>query len=81
METAKSQSTLYFISVIAKLSGQINPKELEETLKQSINYNEKLKVIKKKYHINCKNKHQKNKDIAKIVCPAILYNTQGEISY
>ncbi|MEY0963840.1 peptidase domain-containing ABC transporter [Providencia alcalifaciens] len=78
METAKSQSTLYFISVIAKLSGQINPKELEETLKQSINYNEKLKIIKKKYHINCKNKHQKNKDIAKIVCPAILYNTQGE---
>lgn len=77
MDSLKSKSTLYFISVIAKLSGQVNPKELEQTLNQSIGYNEKINIIKSKHNIRCRNKYQKDKNIAKIVCPAILYNTKG----
>ncbi len=45
MDSLKSKSTLYFISVIAKLSGQVNPKELEQTLNQSIGYNENLTLL------------------------------------
>ncbi|HEM8175466.1 TPA: type I secretion system permease/ATPase [Providencia rettgeri] len=78
MDSLKSKSTLYFISVIAKLSGQVNPKELEQTLNQSIGYNEKINIIKSKHNIRCRNKYQKDKNIAKIVCPAILYNTKSE---
>ncbi|MGG4607939.1 peptidase domain-containing ABC transporter [Providencia sp. Me31A] len=78
MESIQSQSTLYFISVIAKLSGQINPQELEKTLKQQTDYNNTLKSIKKKHNINLRNKYQKNKDIARISCPAILYNEKNE---
>lgn len=77
MESQKTKSTLYFISVMAKLSGEIDSKELEKTLEQPINYNEKIKEIKKKHAINCKSKYQKNKDISKMVCPAILYNNNG----
>ncbi len=57
MDSLKSKSTLYFISVIAKLSGQVNPKELEQTLNQSIGYNEKLNIIKSKHAIRCRNKY------------------------
>ncbi|WP_272676876.1 peptidase domain-containing ABC transporter [Providencia huaxiensis] len=78
MDSLKLESTLYFISVIAKLSGGINPKELEQTLNKPIGYNEKLNIIKSKYSIRCRNKHQKNKNLTKIVCPAILYNVKGE---
>ncbi|HGN1708179.1 TPA: peptidase domain-containing ABC transporter [Providencia rettgeri] len=78
MESIQSQSTLYFISVIAKLSGQINPQELEKTLKQQTDYNNTLKSIKKKHNINLRNKYQKTKDIARISCPAILYNEKNE---
>ncbi|MEQ5307923.1 MULTISPECIES: peptidase domain-containing ABC transporter [Providencia] len=78
MDSLKSESTLYFISVIAKLSGGINPKELEQALNKPIGYNEKLNIIKSKYSIRCRNKHQKNKNLTKIVCPAILYNVKGE---
>lgn len=78
MKNNQEKSTLYFINIIAKLSGEINTSEFEKTLNQPIDYNEKIKLIKKTYSINCKNRHQKTKDISKIPCPAILYNKHGE---
>ncbi|GAB1439246.1 RTX toxin T1SS ABC transporter subunit RtxB [Providencia sp.] len=78
MESIQSQSTLYFINVIAKLSGDINPQELDKTLKQNTDYNHTLRSLKKKHNINFRNKYNKNKDITKIACPAILYNEKNQ---
>lgn len=78
MKNIHEQSTLYFINIIAKLSGLADINELEKTINQPINYNEKIKSIQKKHHINCKKRQTKNKDVLKISCPAILYNEQGE---
>lgn len=78
MEQTQEISTLYFINIIAKLSGQTNNNELEKLINQTISYHEKIKLIKKKHGISCKNKHQKSNDISKLSCPVILYDKQGE---
>lgn len=78
MKNIHEPSTLYFINIIAKLSGATHLNELETLINQPINYNEKIKSIQKKHNISCKKKHRKNKDVFKISCPAILYNEQGE---
>ncbi|WP_273827422.1 peptidase domain-containing ABC transporter [Providencia rettgeri] len=78
MKNIHEQSTLYFINIIAKLSGVADTNEFEKLINQSISYNEKIKSIQKKHHISCKKKQTKKKDILKVSCPAILYNEQGE---
>ncbi|MEQ4673658.1 type I secretion system permease/ATPase [Providencia vermicola] len=78
MKSIHEQSTLYFINIIAKLSGQTNTNKLEGLIHKTISYNEKIKLIKKNHGINCKKKHQKSKDISKLTCPVILYDKQGE---
>lgn len=78
MKNIHEQSTLYFINIIAKLSGVSDTNEFEKLINQSISYNEKIKSIQKKHHISCKKKQTKKKDILKVSCPAILYNEQGE---
>lgn len=78
MKSIHEQSTLYFINIIAKLSGQTNTNKLEELIHKTISYSEKVKLIKKNHCINCKKKHQKSKNISKLTCPVILYNKQGE---
>ncbi|MEQ5318391.1 type I secretion system permease/ATPase [Providencia vermicola] len=78
MKSIHEQSTLYFINIIAKLSGQTNTNKLEELIHQTISYSEKVKLIKKNHCINCKKKHQKSKNISKLTCPVILYDKQGE---
>lgn len=78
MKSIHEQSTLYFINIIAKLSGQTNTNNLEELIHKTISYSEKIKLIKKNHGINCKKKHQKSKDISKLTCPVILYDKQGE---
>ncbi|MEQ5126778.1 type I secretion system permease/ATPase [Providencia alcalifaciens] len=77
MESVKTQSTLYFIGVIAKLSGEIDYddfKQKTENINQFQNY---IKTIKDNYQIKCKNKHQRDKGIAKLPSPAILYDNDG----
>ncbi|WP_272573481.1 peptidase domain-containing ABC transporter [Providencia sp. PROV259] len=78
MKSIHEQSTLYFINIIAKLSGQTNTNKLEELIHKTISYSEKVKLIKKNHCINCKKKHQKSKNISKLTCPVILYDKQGE---
>ncbi|WP_272538762.1 peptidase domain-containing ABC transporter [Providencia sp. PROV197] len=78
MKSIHEQSTLYFINIIAKLSGQTNTNKLEELIHKTISYSEKVKLIKKNHYINCKKKHQKSKNISKLTCPVILYDKQGE---
>ncbi|MBN4866969.1 MULTISPECIES: peptidase domain-containing ABC transporter [Providencia] len=78
MKSIHEQSTLYFINIIAKLSGQTNTNKLEELIHKTISYSEKVKLIKKNHCINCKKKHQKSKNISKLTCPVILYDNQGE---
>ncbi|USR66204.1 type I secretion system permease/ATPase [Providencia stuartii] len=78
MKSVHEQSTLYFINIIAKLSGQTNTNKLEELIHKTISHSEKVKLIKKNHGINCKKKHQKSKDISKLTCPVILYDKQGE---
>ncbi|MDD9339680.1 MAG: type I secretion system permease/ATPase [Providencia heimbachae] len=77
MESEKSQSTLYFISVIAKLVGTIDSDSLNKTISSEKNYNNTINLIKKNHNIRCKKRTQKNKDITKIYSPSILYDKNG----
>ncbi len=61
MKNIHEQSTLYFINIIAKLSGVSDTNEFEKLINQSISYNEKIKSIQKKHHISCKKNKRKRK--------------------
>ncbi|MTB32523.1 RTX toxin, partial [Providencia alcalifaciens] len=58
MESVKTQSTLYFISIIAKLSGEIDYDDFKQATKDIHHIENYIKVIKDKYQIKCKNKYQ-----------------------
>ncbi|CAG9415768.1 TPA: peptidase domain-containing ABC transporter [Providencia alcalifaciens] len=77
MESVKTQSTLYFISIIAKLSGEIDYDDFKQATKDIHHIENYIKVIKDKYQIKCKNKYQRDKKIKKLPSPAILYDNNG----
>lgn len=69
MESVKTQSTLYFIGVIAKLSGEIDYDDFKQKTKNINQLQYYIKTIKDNYQIKCKNKHQRDKSIAKLPSP------------
>ncbi|HBO21264.1 MAG TPA: type I secretion system permease/ATPase [Providencia sp.] len=77
MKSDHSQSTLHFISIIIKLSSEIDPDNFKETIAESKNHHEAINLIRKKYNVICKYKNQKKKDIKKIDTPSIIYDTNG----
>ncbi|ETT00634.1 peptidase, C39 family [Providencia alcalifaciens PAL-3] len=77
MESVKTQSTLYFISVIAKLSGEIDYDDFKQKTENINQIQDYIKTIKDNYQIKCKNKHQRDKSITKLPSPTILYDNNG----
>ncbi|EKT61810.1 peptidase domain-containing ABC transporter [Providencia burhodogranariea] len=79
MEHEKTQSILYFIGVIIKLTGDINHEEFNQAIIHKENLSDILKSINEKFNVKCQYKNQREKQIKKIDSPSIIYGNDGNV--
>lgn len=74
MESENTQSTLYFIGIIIKLTSDISQDEFNTITAEKESFRDTLKALQNKLNIKCKYKNQTNKNISKIDSPSIIYD-------
>ncbi|BBV07850.1 TPA: type I secretion system permease/ATPase [Providencia stuartii] len=77
MESENTQSTLYFISIIIKLTSDISQDEFNTITAEKESFRDTLKALQNKLNIKCKYKNQTNKNISKIDSPSIIYDNDN----
>ncbi|EQB4330848.1 peptidase domain-containing ABC transporter [Providencia stuartii] len=77
MESENTQSTLYFIGIIIKLTSDISQNEFNTITAEKESFRDTLKVLQNKLNIKCKYKNQTNKNISKIDSPSIIYDNDN----
>ncbi|MCX3069422.1 peptidase domain-containing ABC transporter [Providencia stuartii] len=77
MESENTQSTLYFIGIIIKLTSDISQNEFNTITAEKESFRDTLKALQNKLNIKCKYKNQTNKNISKIDSPSIIYDNDN----
>ncbi|MES0685738.1 peptidase domain-containing ABC transporter [Providencia stuartii] len=77
MESENTQSTLYFIGIIIKLTSDISQDEFNTITAEKESFRDTLKALQNKLNIKCKYKNQTNKNISKIDSPSIIYDNDN----
>ncbi|MER5150048.1 peptidase domain-containing ABC transporter [Providencia stuartii] len=77
MESENTQSTLYFIGIIIKLTNDISQDEFNTITAEKESFRDTLKALQNKLNIKCKYKNQTNKNISKIDSPSIIYDNDN----
>ncbi|AXO20431.1 type I secretion system permease/ATPase [Providencia stuartii] len=77
MESENTQSTLYFIGIIIKLTSDISQDEFNTITAEKESFRDTLKAFQNKLNIKCKYKNQTNKNISKIDSPSIIYDNDN----
>ncbi|MBS7783380.1 peptidase domain-containing ABC transporter [Providencia stuartii] len=77
MESENTQSTLYFIGIIIKLTSDISQNEFNTITEEKESLRDTLKSLQNKLNIKCKYKNQTNKNISKIDSPSIIYDNDN----
>ncbi|WP_272570800.1 peptidase domain-containing ABC transporter [Providencia sp. PROV267] len=77
MESENTQSTLYFIGIIIKLTSDISQNEFNTITTEKESFRDTLKALQNKLNIKCKYKNQTNKNISKIDSPSIIYDNDN----
>ncbi|EDU58571.1 type I secretion system permease/ATPase [Providencia stuartii] len=77
MESENTQSTLYFIGIIIKLTSDISQNEFNTITAEKESFRDTLKSLQNKLNIKCKYKNQTNKNISKIDSPSIIYDNDN----
>lgn len=77
MESENTQSTLYFIGIIIKLTSDISQDEFNIITAEKESFRDTLKALQNKLNIKCKYKNQTNKNISKIDSPSIIYDNDN----
>ncbi|MGI3429258.1 peptidase domain-containing ABC transporter [Providencia stuartii] len=77
MESENTQSTLYFIGIIIKLTSDISQDEFNTITAEKESFRDTLKTLQNKLNIKCKYKNQTNKNISKIDSPSIIYDNDN----
>lgn len=77
MESENTQSTLYFIGIIIKLTNDISQDEFNTITAEKESFRDTLKALQNKLNIKCKYKNPTNKNISKIDSPSIIYDNDN----
>lgn len=77
MESENTQSTLFFIGIIIKLTSDISQDEFNTITAEKESFRDTLKALQNKLNIKCKYKNQTNKNISKIDSPSIIYDNDN----
>ncbi|EPL3989234.1 peptidase domain-containing ABC transporter [Providencia stuartii] len=77
MESENTQSALYFIGIIIKLTSDISQDEFNTITAEKESFRDTLKALQNKLNIKCKYKNQTNKNISKIDSPSIIYDNDN----
>lgn len=77
MESENTQSTLYFIGIIIKLTSDISQNEFNTITAEKESFRDTLNALQNQLNIKCKYKNQTNKNISKIDSPSIIYDNDN----
>ncbi|EMF0916917.1 peptidase domain-containing ABC transporter [Providencia stuartii] len=77
MESENTQSTLYFIGIIIKLTSDISQDEFNTITAEKESFRDTLNALQNQLNIKCKYKNQTNKNISKIDSPSIIYDNDN----
>ncbi|MEQ4694179.1 cysteine peptidase family C39 domain-containing protein [Providencia manganoxydans] len=77
MDNEQTQSTLYFIGIIIKLSGDIDHNEFNKVIDKEKPLHESLADIKKLLNVKCRFRKQSDRSIEKIESPSIIYDNDN----